>query len=350
MQTNEIFLLVGEVVARMVAAFSTNGDIAAARSPFADFVQEPWWEVAVSRDITDESCRDSGEKPSCATRNARSDVGLPETLRSLCEESVSLLGGGLGSQRQLDDIVSAERFGRIIGMFEQNNVGIRASSPIPKVLRELQSNDVDDERTELVKDVTALISELEKQEDCSDGEEESSDDGDDNSVCKYESKVDQDAVQSQIMGPRHDMHDLQSCCQQAHEDSGQNTSPGGVGHSPDVLKDPDYESADECGILAMFPPLDGTALYTLICCMNHSCRPNCVVKYPGRRNVQRADGKADPLVAEIVLLEDVQEGDELTQSYVDKDMDLEERRRALEDYGFLCRCPRCLSEEEKVCG
>ena len=47
----------------------------------------------------------------------------------------------------------------------------------------------------------------------------------------------------------------------------------------------------------------------------------------------------------MVLIEAVAAGDELTQSYVDKDMGLLERRKALEDYGFLCRCPRCLEED-----
>ncbi|CAN0425326.1 unnamed protein product, partial [Ectocarpus sp. 13 AM-2016] len=49
--------------------------------------------------------------------------------------------------------------------------------------------------------------------------------------------------------------------------------------------------------------------------------------------------------AELVLLEDVPAGEELTQSYVTREMGLIERREALEDYGFFCTCPRCLEEE-----
>lgn len=33
--------------------------------------------------------------------------------------------------------------------------------------------------------------------------------------------------------------------------------------------------------VVFFAPLDGTTLYTLICCMNYSCGPNGVVRYRG---------------------------------------------------------------------
>ncbi|CAN0408982.1 unnamed protein product, partial [Ectocarpus sp. 13 AM-2016] len=70
MQTNEIFLLAGEVMAQIATAFTEKGrakpgadcsggdvvdEISAARAPFADFVQEPWWDVAVARDGRDKT-------------------------------------------------------------------------------------------------------------------------------------------------------------------------------------------------------------------------------------------------------------------------------------------------------
>ncbi|CAN0384360.1 unnamed protein product [Scytosiphon promiscuus] len=56
---------------------------------------------------------------------------------------------------------------------------------------------------------------------------------------------------------------------------------------------------------------------------------------------------ADPLVAEVSLLRDVSAGEELTQSYVTREMGLVERRNALKEYGFLCTCPRCVEEESR---
>ncbi len=322
MRTNEIFLLVGEVMAQIAAAFASDppaddddGRLAAARSPFADFVQEPWWDVAVSRD-------EDGQKA----------ASLPDTLRSLCEESSALLRrafalalGPLPAPLEL--ALTAERFGRVVGMFEQNNVGVRAPSPIPAVLRELLSEaeggdgDGAADKRQILLEAAGLVDEM-MEAGCpriNDGEEVE-------------------------MDPDEAFELLRS----AANDCG----------CPEEEEEEEEEDEEEEGDL--FAPLDGTALYSLICCMNHSCRPNCVVRYPGRRRQQPAakesgDGlvldaspgtaAADPLVAEVVLLEDVSDGDELTQSYVSREMGLAERRKALEDYGFFCTCPRCLEEE-----
>lgn len=52
-QTNEIFLLAADVVARLIRRHESPDAAGAsfdgfARLPFADFVQKPWWDVAVS--------------------------------------------------------------------------------------------------------------------------------------------------------------------------------------------------------------------------------------------------------------------------------------------------------------
>lgn len=39
---------------------------------------------------------------------------------------------------------------------------------------------------------------------------------------------------------------------------------------------------------------------------------------------------------------------QVTISYIDEDASLEERRAALADYAFLCRCSRCLEESWKL--
>jgi hypothetical protein len=36
---------------------------------------------------------------------------------------------------------------------------------------------------------------------------------------------------------------------------------------------------DAGGTDQVFPPLDGTAFYSLVCKINHSCRPNVMVRY-----------------------------------------------------------------------
>lgn len=301
MQTNEIFLLVGEALARVVACFFRNGgDLTNAQAPFADFVQEPWWEVAISRET------ELGEDPSPAT------ASLHDTLRVLCEESSALLRRALALPPALEGVLTPERFGRVVGMFEQNNVGIRAPSPILAVLQEVVATGGEDV---VIHELAALVSSLRVESECLEEE------GD----CSEEEKG--------------------ACCSRQDEEVG----------------DEDFDDVDEIiedpiGLLktavegddteSLFAPLDGTALYSVICCMNHACRPNCVVRYPKRRKLR--GGEADPLVAQVFLLENVQAGEELTQSYVDKSMGLLERRAALEDYGFSCRCLRCVEEERNV--
>lgn len=50
--------------------------------------------------------------------------------------------------------------------------------------------------------------------------------------------------------------------------------------------------------------------------------------------------------ARFLALRDVAAGEELTISYIDEEeAGLEERRRALGEYGFTCRCERCETEE-----
>jgi hypothetical protein len=87
-----------------------------------------------------------------------------------------------------------------------------------------------------------------------------------------------------------------------------------------------------------FPALDGTALFTVGCSMNHSCRPNVTPIWCDRND--------QPIEIHFIALESVKEGDELNFSYIDASVvDYVTRREMLEDYGFECKCKRCLREE-----
>lgn len=66
----------------------------------------------------------------------------------------------------------------------------------------------------------------------------------------------------------------------------------------------------ETGSDALFPPLDGTALYTTLCKINHSCVPNVLVSYTCTRE--------HGLVAVLHAVRPVAAGEELVQSYVDQ--------------------------------
>nr|XP_048328651.1 histone-lysine N-methyltransferase ATXR2 isoform X2 [Ziziphus jujuba var. spinosa] len=49
--------------------------------------------------------------------------------------------------------------------------------------------------------------------------------------------------------------------------------------------------------------------------------------------------------ATIIALKPMCKGEEVTISYVDEELPFEERQALLEDYGFKCRCPKCMEEE-----
>ncbi|KAL4312021.1 hypothetical protein GQ457_01G001410 [Hibiscus cannabinus] len=80
----------------------------------------------------------------------------------------------------------------------------------------------------------------------------------------------------------------------------------------------------------------GTAFFPLQSCMNHSCCPNA----KAFKREEDRDGQAT-----IITLRPICKGDEVTISYIDEELSFEERQALLADYGFRCRCPKCLDEE-----
>ena len=62
----------------------------------------------------------------------------------------------------------------------------------------------------------------------------------------------------------------------------------------------------------IFPPLDGTALFSMLCKINHSCEPNVRVKYVFTKELG--------LTAFLVALKEIKVGSELLQSYIDETM------------------------------
>jgi len=90
------------------------------------------------------------------------------------------------------------------------------------------------------------------------------------------------------------------------------------------------------GIDTLFPPLDGTAFYALICRINHSCDPNVRVTY--------VNSPEFGLQAHLLALRPIQPGEELLQSYIDQFQPFAARQKALKDYGFDCACTKCVAE------
>jgi phosphosulfolactate synthase (CoM biosynthesis protein A) len=78
---------------------------------------------------------------------------------------------------------------------------------------------------------------------------------------------------------------------------------------------------EDVGLERLIPPLDGTAFYSLICKINHSCEPNVIVKYDpaaetavlpetvfANTSVGQSTGSARGLVGSLHVLRDITPG------------------------------------------
>lgn len=67
--------------------------------------------------------------------------------------------------------------------------------------------------------------------------------------------------------------------------------------------------------------------------MQHSCAPNAEVRFNSGMNQ-----------SSLIALHSIQSGEEITISYIDPELTLEERREELRGYGFICNCSKCIEE------
>ena len=97
----------------------------------------------------------------------------------------------------------------------------------------------------------------------------------------------------------------------------------------------DCSAAQHCALRfssRLFPSYHGSALYPTIAQANHSCDPNAAVDHG-----QDAEGM-------LVASRPIEAGEQIMLSYIDEAQDKAERREQLKDYGFECRCSKCMSE------
>ena len=106
-QSNEILLLAAEVAVLWLG----RGDEA-----FTSFVREPW-DAVITKAASLRGEADAGE--------------LAASLRALCGDAAPLLRAALTPHfGERASIVDADWLARIIGTFEQNNIGIRRGHPL----------------------------------------------------------------------------------------------------------------------------------------------------------------------------------------------------------------------------
>ncbi|XP_064411833.1 histone-lysine N-methyltransferase SMYD3 isoform X2 [Latimeria chalumnae] len=80
----------------------------------------------------------------------------------------------------------------------------------------------------------------------------------------------------------------------------------------------------------------GVGLYPSMSLLNHSCSPNCVIVFDGRRLLLHAT-------------QEIQANEELTVSYIDVLAPTQERQSQLKSqYCFTCDCQRCQAQDKDV--
>jgi hypothetical protein len=313
MTTNEIFLAVGELCCLMVSELMVGAsDCYAAVNDFSNVL---WWDVVTAPIIA------SGDPNGLVKA-----LEMKKTLMCMCEESVGFLkehvknvvaASGEDLPEQFDEIFSRDNFGRIVGTFEQNAIGVRVRHPIYEKLTEgsdLGKRVRTEGFEEIVKAVRGIRAKIGEEgggecddDDCEDGEEDEEDeDEDDEEEIDIDGITDVSSLDAVLFGT--------SCHSSAYGSS-------------------NFDS--------LFPPLDGTCLFSTACKMNHSCAPNVFVHYKGGYGSER------PLRLECVAVKDIAVGEELCISYVDCEMGKEEREEELDNYGFKCGCIRCVDDVEE---
>ena len=123
--TNEIFLLVADIFANLCLEYERDEDrMKNILKILSQYVRNRWEDCAVA------PLQDQGE--------------LKETLARLVKESWTLLNSALKlNERKLDEALNEDFLSRTIGMFEQNNVGIRLKNPVVEYLESLSGDSED---------------------------------------------------------------------------------------------------------------------------------------------------------------------------------------------------------------
>ncbi|KAF4130672.1 SET domain-containing protein [Phytophthora infestans] len=352
LHTNDIFLLAAKVIARVLSRYIVWRDIVKAREPIDMFFKKPWWEVVVVEHDDFVAQPSNGESGSDHTSNdsgvcSNNEDRSPSDVKDIDEEEKAEANDGRPTQQTEEEhahwtsgsskaqclqevltmthqllidalecnLVRLEREGQLrgvtveeiwrccssvlsfefftaqIGLFEMNNISMEVDHPFhafidildPDVQSDLAAGDpehIDGQisprlQPQLTTEDQALLGSV-------------------RSVLEWEK------------------HRLQA------EQAG------------------DEERDADALMWLGYPRIEGTALFPIICTMNHSCDPNCTVMY-----TKNGDGH-------VVAIRDIEKGEELCICYIDVDMDVQMRESNLREYKFKCFCSRCVQERQQL--
>lgn len=275
---NDLFLMAAQFIAVIISEWENNGhNIQKAMQPFNNLHKRYYWDAI--------------------DMNMNEDVSI-ESLQKMLDESLQYLSNALipyikkleGGEILASYLFDFSFYALLLGVLENNNQYVEITSPLQIYLQKLGAvPDIDKKKAwNQIGTIVNRLIQLQTQDDHEDHHHE-----EDN------------------MEDEHAIH---------HSRSEEN-----------IPKEVSLEDALSYQPF-VFPPLQGLGLFLLESTTNHSCIPNCIVKY-GNDNCMK-----------LIALRDIEEGEELTHSYIEETAPVEERQEQLKSYDFICNCSKCMSE------
>ncbi|KAJ3014515.1 hypothetical protein HKX48_005110 [Thoreauomyces humboldtii] len=267
-QTNEVFLLVLRFYALISSPALSSVPLRTALRPFRRVAKTAWWHVLQPRES------DPDHVP---------PHEFEASLRVVIEDALGIVRSVLGEERRerIEDILNADFYAQVVGMFEMNNLGVDVAGPIVKALEgameDEEEGDEDDEAKKVVDEIWKRVTSFEEDDESSDGDHEH----------EHEHGHDHE----------HDEED------QPYE---------GVDE-----KEEDEDVQDERPTHLLHA--DITLLLPLHSTINHSCNPNATIEYRDNRTT-------------VIATRSIKAGEPVTTDYVQDD-EPEERLDNLRKWG-----------------
>jgi hypothetical protein len=271
---NELFLLAAQLICRIIMHRKNSGT-KEGTDVTALFHHKVWWEVV------------------------NLDCGFAvDDLKKMLNDTLTLLQQAILHpilaqipNAPIDDLFTFEYYARLMGMLEINDNSIDIDSPL-HVYHAKLDNIKEHERRAALKVLNPVIDKLTEMKQEEEGEEEDAEMG----------------TEEQEMTDSVDTHD--------HREHG------------DEMEAEEEEEEEE----PIIPRFTGLGVFPTEAMLNHSCEPNCTIKFPTN------------FLAHIVATKDIKKGEEILHCYIEDKQPYEDRQYDLYEYGFKCECPKCQRE------
>ncbi|XRA97281.1 histone-lysine N-trimethyltransferase SMYD5 [Pycnococcus provasolii] len=265
-------LLAAEAMATMVARVAFDGTpFGAVLGVLAPFATAPYHAIV-----------GAGDPAATADALSRNQEGFALLRQGLAERLAAFAPNADAAEMALKTVASYEVFSGLLGIFELNNLAVDCESPVDQLMFALEN--------QLADDATVLSERL-----------------------GVDAEADRKALVKHLVLMANEAQAAR--IQDAEGDA--------------------VTAAEAVAPGRRFPGLEGTALFALGSCMNHSCSPNVESRY---------DDIESPATVTVFATRDIAAGEEICHAYIEEEADVRVRRSSLRHYGFTCMCPRCVAE------